>query len=292
MTTESESSPVPIFAVVGATGQQGGATARALLADGATVRALVRDPHSAKAKDLAARGAALVTADLDDPNSVRAAFTGATAVFAMTAPTPQHWTDGEVAHGKSLADAAHDAQVGHIVYVSVAGAERHTGIPHFESKRVVEQYIDSLDLHRTFVRPVSFMENFNRAVPVIENGTRVVRLPLPPDVPLQMIAVDDIGSVCAAALQNRDLVAGGAVEIAGDSRTGNEIAEVFGRVTNMAGRYEQLPLSSLAGDADRQAMYRWYAQPTSTRGDVNQTRQLAPKLADLPTWAAGQLRRY
>lgn len=81
MAIESQSSPVAIFAVVGATGQQGGATARALLADGATVRALVRDSHSSKAQDLAARGAALVTADLDDPNSVRAAFTGATAVL-------------------------------------------------------------------------------------------------------------------------------------------------------------------------------------------------------------------
>lgn len=273
------------YAVIGGTGQQGGATARALLLAGARVRVLVRQPTSGKAEDLAHLGAELVTADLDDPDSIRNGFAGTTAVFAMTSPTRENWTDGEVAHGKTIADAARDAQVQHLVYTSVAGAERHTGIPHFESKRRVEEYIDALGLQRTFVRPVFFMDNFNRAAPVIKDGKRILQLPLPPDVSLQLIAVDDIGAVCAAALMDPDRIVVGAIEIAGDKRTVTEIADILGSVADLPAGYEQLPLSSLDKDPDRQAMFTWYAQPTSTEADIVETRTLAPNLADLTTWS-------
>jgi uncharacterized protein YbjT (DUF2867 family) len=136
--------PEKVFAVVGATGQQGGATARALLTVGAGVRALVRDPQAGAAKALAQLGAQLVRADLADVDSLRAAFTGVDGVFAMTTLTGPQGTEGEVEHGRLIGDAARDSNVPHVVYSSVGGAERHTGIPHFESKRRVEEYLTSL----------------------------------------------------------------------------------------------------------------------------------------------------
>ncbi len=74
--TDSVDTSQRLFAVIGATGQQGGATARALLAAGAGVRALVRDPRAQPARALADRGAEVVRADIDDPASIRSALTG------------------------------------------------------------------------------------------------------------------------------------------------------------------------------------------------------------------------
>jgi uncharacterized protein YbjT (DUF2867 family) len=82
------------------------------------------------------------------------------AVFAMATPGYDQRTDVEVAHGHAIADAAAAAGVPHVIYSSVGGAERHTGIPHFDSKRDIEEYLVARGLSTTFVRPVFFMDNF------------------------------------------------------------------------------------------------------------------------------------
>ena len=166
-----------VFAVVGATGQQGGATARSLLVAGAGVRALVRDTNSAAASSLAEAGAELARADIEDVESLRAAFAGVAGLFAMTTMTGPGGTDGEVELGRSIGDAARDAAVPHVVYSSVGGAERGTGIPHFESKRRVEEHLVELGLSTTFVRPTFFMDNFASSGPHDEDGVLVLRSP-------------------------------------------------------------------------------------------------------------------
>jgi uncharacterized protein YbjT (DUF2867 family) len=264
------------YAVVGATGQQGGATARALLAAGAGVRALVRDPASDAATALRAAGAELARADLTDTDSLRAAFTGVDGAFAMTTSFTPRGTDGEVADGTRIADAAKAAGLPHLVYSSVGAAERHTGIGHFESKRRVEEHITALGLPATIVRPVFFMENLQ---PTEENGGTVLRLPLPGGIPLQLIAVADIGAVAAAVLADPDRVPGGAVEIGGDERTGEQMAEVWGA------RYEPLPVDVL-DDEDLRAMFTWFTTPRPTyRADFALTRALDPAVQDLRGFA-------
>jgi uncharacterized protein YbjT (DUF2867 family) len=136
VTTPGVRSRRPI-AVVGATGRQGGATVRALLGAYAPVRALARRTDSDAARALGELGADLVVADIDDPDGLRTAFTGVDAVFAMTTPGYDQRTGLEVRQGHAIADAAAAAGVPHVVYSSVGGAERHTRIPHFDSKRVV-----------------------------------------------------------------------------------------------------------------------------------------------------------
>src|SRR5689334_24145255 len=198
------------IAVIGATGLQGGATARALLDAHAPVRALVRRTDSDAARALAELGADVVVADLDDFDGLRAAFTDVGGLFAMTTPGIDRSVDREVKHGRAIADAAAAAGVPHVVYSSVGGAERHTGIPHFDSKREIEEYLVARGLPTTFVRPVFFMDNFAQFItPSMEDGTLVVRLPLPPGIPLQMIAAEDVGAVAAAAALDPDRVAGG-----------------------------------------------------------------------------------
>ena len=139
MTALGATSRRPI-AVVGATGLQGGAPSAHFWAR--TPRSGRWQPHRLRAaRALTGLGADLVAADLDDPEGLRAAFTGVDGVFAMTTPRdPRVRIDLEVTHGHAIADAAAAASVPHVVYSSVGGAERHTGIPHFDSKRDIEEY--------------------------------------------------------------------------------------------------------------------------------------------------------
>ncbi|WP_112134285.1 NmrA/HSCARG family protein [Glycomyces dulcitolivorans] len=268
------------IAVFGATGQQGGAVVDALEARGAQIRALVRDPGSEAARALAERGIELARIDLDAPATVRSALEGVDAFFFMTTPGRDRQAANEIRQGTVLADGA--AGVPHVVFSSVGGAERHTRIPHFESKRAVEEYLLERGVPAVFVRPVFFMENLTFMGAAIENGEVVVRLPLPADVPLQMVAVRDIGTAAAAALLEPDAV-DGSIEIAGDERTGPQIADAIGEHTGLPARYEALPLSVL-GDADSHRMFEWFAEDPAYQADIPATRSLAPGLLDLPGW--------
>ena len=275
-----------LFAVIGATGRQGGAAARALLAAGAKIRALVHDPAAPAARALAQRGAEVVPADLDDPASLRRALTGVHGLFAMTTFAGPKGTQGEVEHGRHIADAARQAGVAQVVYSSVGGAERATGIPHFESKRRVEEYMIAVGLPTCFVRPTFFMDNFTHFfAPQQDNGVVVLRAPLAPTVPLQMIAVEDIGAVAAAALFDASRVPGGAVEIAGDELTGEQIATAFGQRASLPARFEPLPLN-VVDDADQRAMFTWFTHLPAYQADFDATRRLAPGVKDFATWLA------
>jgi uncharacterized protein YbjT (DUF2867 family) len=272
-----------VFAVVGATGQQGGATARALLSAGVTVRALVRDPQKPAAQALAAAGAQLTVADFDEPASLQSAFDGVARVFAMATMASGRGTAGEISDGILIADAAKSAGVEHLVYSSVGGAERHTGIPHFESKRRVEEHIENLGLPATFVRPTFFYDNLLSQSSALEDGVLIVRLPMPDGIPLQMVAVDDIGAVAAAVLIAPSRVPTGAVEIAGDELTGSQIADAFGRRAGLPARFEALPLTA-AGDDDLRAMFTWFATPPSYQADRALTAELDPQLQTFEQW--------
>jgi uncharacterized protein YbjT (DUF2867 family) len=273
------------IAVVGATGLQGAATVRALLGANAPVRALARRTDSEAARALSELGADLVAADLDDPDGLRAAFTGVDGVFAMTTPGYELRVDLEVTHGHAIADAAAAASVPHVVYSSVGGAERHTGIPHFDSKRDIEESLAARGLSTTFVRPVFFMDNFAQFItPTMEDGTLLVRLPLPAGIPLQMITAEDVGAVAAAAALDPDRVAGGSIEIAGDELTGEQIAEAYQHRYDVPARYEPLPIEVLGGDADQRAMFEWLAHLPAWQADFAATRALAPRTKTFEQW--------
>jgi uncharacterized protein YbjT (DUF2867 family) len=144
--------------VTGSTGKQGGAVARGLLERGHKVRAVTRDPNSKQAKLLANAGAALVAASLGDAAGIKEALEGATSLFAMT--TPSGGMDAEIRQGIAAADAAKAAGV-HLVFTSVGSANQQTGIPHFDSKYLVEKHIARVGVRATILAPVAFMENLH-----------------------------------------------------------------------------------------------------------------------------------
>jgi uncharacterized protein YbjT (DUF2867 family) len=271
------------FAVIGATGQQGGAVVDALLADGHPLRALVRDPGSAKSRALAHRGVTLVHADQEDPDSMVGALAGVAALFMMTTFAGPKGTEGEIDHGRAIADAAVRAGVPRVVYSSVGGAERSSGVPHFESKRRVEEHLAAV-IPAHFVRPTFFMENFTGALNGGGEGEFVLRLPMSGTVPLQLIAVRDIGVVSAAVLVDPTAIDGDAIEIAGDVLTPDAIADRVGAHLSRAGRFEALPLEALGQDEDRRAMFGWFVDTPAYQADLARTRAVDPTVLDLSTW--------
>jgi uncharacterized protein YbjT (DUF2867 family) len=277
--------PTGTIAVFGATGQQGGAVVDALLSRGASVRALARNPESDRARELAGRGVELARIDIDDAASLVAAMREVDALFFMTTPAGRALADieGETSQGVALADAATAARVPRVVYSSVGGADRNSGVPHFESKRRVEEHLERSGLRVTYVRPVAFMENFSLR-PTVDNGEIVFRLPLPDHVPLQLIAVRDIGEIAAALLLEHAKAPNGAIEVAGDARTGSQMAAAFGEHAGLPARYETLPLAVLGDSEDAQAMFRWFAETSAYQADLDEVRAIHPDSWDMPTW--------
>jgi uncharacterized protein YbjT (DUF2867 family) len=273
------------IAVLGATGQQGSATVDALLDRGLPVRAITRNVDSAAARALTKRDVAVVAADLETPESIRVAFEGAAAAFAMTSFTAPRGTEGEISHGRAILDAAQGAGLPFLVYSSVGGAERNTGIPHFESKRRIEEFlIGSVPVN--FIRPTFFMENLPGVI-ADDGAELLVRMPMPGDVPLQMISVQDIGKAAAALLTRREPDTA-PVEIAGDEVTGERIAQLVAQRFGAAATFVQVPLDVLGSNDDVKSMFRWFATPPSFRADFARTRSLVPDVENLPRWLARQ----
>jgi uncharacterized protein YbjT (DUF2867 family) len=278
-----------VVLVVGATGNQGGAAARHLLANGWRVRALTRDPAGAAAQTLASAGAELVAGDLDDRASLDRAVAGAHAVFSVQAAgghQPGFSVDDEIRQGRAIADAAKDAGVGHFVYASVAGAEMNTGVPSWESKWQVEQYLHEVGLPTTVLLPVMFMENIRRAGPVGVQPDGTLSNFVPPNVPVQLIAVDDIGAFTALALHDPDAFVGRRIELAGDELTFREIAAALSAALHRRVQYHQYPLAAaLGGDLASQERSAKLLEPHSVwRADIANLRVLHPRLQTFEDW--------
>jgi uncharacterized protein YbjT (DUF2867 family) len=267
--------------VIGATGQQGGAVIDALLKQRIPIRAVTRNPYGDKARTLVERGVAVVCANLEDVDSVRVAFDGAAAAFAMTTHDGPDGPKHEVAHGQVIAAAAADAGLPFLVYSSVGGVDRGSGVPHFESKHEVEQVLRQA-VPVTFVRPTFFMETLR--LMIRHDDSRVtIAMPLAGDVAVQMISVRDIGRVAAALLLMGD-PAVAPMEIAGDEVTGEQIAERIAHEIGSPTTYMQLPLDALGDDEDLKLMFGWLARLTAYQADFARTRELVGGVEDLSRW--------
>jgi uncharacterized protein YbjT (DUF2867 family) len=248
-----------IIAVAGATGQQGGATVRELLAAGRRVRALTRNAKSPKAQTLTELGAEIVQADMDDAASVERALRGAWGVFSVQ-NTWEAGVEKEEVQGRRIAEIAKKVGVQHFVYTSVASADRKTGIAHFDNKWRVEEFVRGLGLPSyTILRPVFFMENFTSPwfKPGIDQGK--LALGLNPDTVLQMIAVADIGKYARWAFENPQKLNGRALDIAGDELTMPETAAILGKAAGKAEEFVPVPLEEVRKfSADMAAMFEWF----------------------------------
>jgi uncharacterized protein YbjT (DUF2867 family) len=267
-----------IIAVAGATGQQGGVVARKLLADGWQVRALTRDPGKPAAQELKSLGAEVVAGDMENRAELDAAVKGAYGVFSLqNFWLPNVGFEGEIRQGRNVADTAKDAGVQHLVYSSVGAAHRGMGQKHFESKWIIEQYIHSLEIPYTVLRPAAFYENFNWERAPILNGT-FNALGLRPAKERQLIAAEDIGAFAALSFANPEQYLGKTIELAGDALTESQLADTFAEVI---GRPVKLTMAtggnSRRSDEEMTAMFNFF-NGEAYDADIPALRKLHPGL--------------
>lgn len=277
--------------VLGATGQQGGSVAAALLADGWRVRAVVRDPSGDRARSLAEAGIEIARGDLGEPESLRAAFADAHGVFSVQPSSGQAGAtvtdEDEVRFGTTVADIAERSGVAHLVYSStVAAGPTPTGVAHLDTKSRVEAHIRDRGIPGTIVRPATFMELMVTPGTGLDRGH--VSFLTSPDRVHQLIAVRDIGRVVAAVFGSPERYAGRTMEIAGDAVTGRTLAEHLTRAAGRPITYSRLPAALLAQD---ETLGRLAALAEDGRlaghADLDALRADFPFLLRFDRWLAG-----
>jgi uncharacterized protein YbjT (DUF2867 family) len=170
------------------------------------------------------------------------------------------------------------------VYSSVAGAERASGVGHFESKWHIEKYIRELGLPTTILHPTFFMDNFRSWVSLQADNTSSVSMALKPETALQMIAVDDIGAFAALAFEEGTTFLDKAIELAGDELTPAQILDTFERVFGKPMHFIEVPVEQVRSfDPEMGNMFAWFNQ-FGFRADIPALRQLYPPLKTLETW--------
>ena len=246
--------------VTGATGKQGGHLVRELLARGHAIRALTRKPDSAGAAALAARGVTVVTGDFEDQGSLERAARGVDTIFAMSTPFESGATT-ETREGINIVRAASAAGVGvsHLVYSSVAGADRATGIPHFDSKFEVEKEIGRSGVPFTIVAPVFFMENFLADWMAAGIAKGSIAMALPATRRLQQIAVADIAQFTALVIERRGSFLGQRIDIASDEVTSATVAAAISAASGRRIEYAALPIDAVRQqNEDLARMFEWF----------------------------------
>ena len=232
-----------VLAVVGATGAQGGGLVRAILADSAgefSVRALTRDPSSEKARALAALGAEVVAADVDDIDSLRRAFDGAYGAFCVTFFWAHFSPEKEQAEARAMAEAAKGAGLRHVLWSTLEDTRRwvpldddrmptlhgHYKVPHFDGKGAANKAFVELGVPTTFFHTSFYWENlihFGMGPKRGPDGKLALVLPMG-DKKLPGIGAEDIGRCAYGVFQRGGALIGESVGVAGEHLTGAQLA--------------------------------------------------------------------
>jgi uncharacterized protein YbjT (DUF2867 family) len=278
-----------IILVTGATGRQGGAIARELLASGYRVRAMTRHPEAPAAGALAGLGAEVVAGDLDDAPSLERAVAGAWGAFAVQ-NTWEAGVEREEEQGLRFAEIARSQGIQHFVYSSVGSAHRKTGIPHFENKWRVEERVRRLGFpSHVILRPVFFMDNFVSPwfLPSIQEGT--LAMGIKPQTVLQVIAVSDIGKYGRWAFEKHAELNRREIDIAGDEMTLPEAAAEIGRASGREVKFVSVPVAEVRkNSADYAAMLEWFDRVGYNADIAATSRESAIRPTRLAEWAAKQ----
>ena len=166
-----------IIAIFGATGNQGGGLAHAILQDPQSefaVRAITRDPNSEKAKALKNLGAEVVAGDIDDLASVKKALEGAYGAYLVTFYWAHFSPEKEQEEIRILAEAASKAGLKHVIWSTLEDTRKWVPlddnrmptlmgkykVPHFDAKGEMDQLFLDLGVPVTFLRASFYWDNF------------------------------------------------------------------------------------------------------------------------------------
>lgn len=263
--------------VFGATGRQGGGVAQKLLDDGWHVKAVTHNPGKSSTVELKRLGAEIVQADMNDKSSLLKAMEQVYGVYSVQPLYPED-PEKEIEHGKNVADAAQESNISHFIYGSVSGAERDSGVPHFEKKWEIEKYLRSIDIPFTIIRPAFFMENFKNFTE--SQGERLnLQGFIEEHIKLKMISVQDIGSFTSVVLNNPEEYINKSLNIAGDELNLKEVANVFQEEFKVECDVQK----SAREKFQKNKMFQWY-ETEGYQADIPKLREIYPDLLDLSSW--------
>jgi uncharacterized protein YbjT (DUF2867 family) len=300
-----------IIAVVGATGAQGGGLVRAIMADpasGFTARAITRDVNSEKAKALAALGAEVVAANVDDVESLKKAFAGAYGVFCVTFFWEHFSPEKEGAQARAMAEAAKAAGVKHAIWSTLEDTRKWVPlsdnrmptlmgkykVPHFDSKGESDQVFTAMGVPTTFLLTSFYWDNFiafGMGPKKGPDGVLGITMPMG-DRKLPGIAAEDIGRCAFGVFKQGTTLVGKKVGVAGDHQTGAQMAAAMTKALGQPIRYNGVPPEvfrgfGFPGAEDLGNMFQFnrdFEADFCGVRDLKASRELNPALQDFATW--------
>ncbi len=307
-----------IIAVVGATGAQGGGLVRAILADKQgefAVRAITRDPKSEKALALAAAGAEVVAADVDEAASLAKAFRGAHGAFCVTFFWDHFSPEKEMAQAAAMARAAKEAGVRHAIWSTLEDTRRLVQVsdprmptlqgkykvPHFDGKGEADRFFRESGVPTTFLLTSFYWDNlihFGMGPKKGDDGTYAFVLPMA-DKKLPGIAAEDIGACAYGIFRRGTELVGKTVGIAGEMLTGEQMAAQLSTALGIPVAYQYVPPEvyrtfGFPGADDLGNMFQYkrdFEREFCAARDVTLSQALHPRLQSFSQWLAGNKSR-
>ncbi|HEY5405958.1 MAG TPA: NmrA/HSCARG family protein [Ginsengibacter sp.] len=307
-----------VIVVFGATGAQGGGLAHAILTDSNSefaVRAVTRDVNSDKAKELAAMGAEVVAADIDDMQSMRQALEGAYGAYFVTFFWAHFSPEKEMAEAKNMAAAAKEAGLQHVIWSTLEDVRKYVTldnnsmptlhgkykVPHFDGKGESDQYFIDAGVPVTFMLASYYWDNliyFGMGPKRGPDGKLSITFPMG-DKKMAGIAAGDIGK-CAYGIFKKGIgLVGKRIGIAGDQLTCTEMAQALSDALGEPVSYneitpEQYRGFGFPGADDLGNMFQFYRdfdEVCNSIRDVNYSRELNPELQSFKMWLAENAKR-
>lgn len=300
-----------VIAVVGATGAQGGGLARAILddQDGFAVRALTRDPASDKARELAAAGAEVVQADIDDQASVTRAFEGAYGAYCVTNFWEHFSAERETAQAANMARAAKDAGIQHAIWSTFEDTRKwvpldddrmptlqgHYKVAHFDAKADADHFFTE-GVPTTCLLTSFYWENFiyfGMGPQRGEDGKLAIAFPMG-DKKMPSIAAGDIGKCAYGIFKAGDAHIGKTVGVAGEHPSGTQLADSFSKALGQEVAYNDVPPDvyrsfGFPGAEDLGNMFQFkrdFNDDYCRARDLELSRSLNPSLQTFDGWLA------
>jgi uncharacterized protein YbjT (DUF2867 family) len=306
-----------IIAVCGATGQQGGGLVRAIQKDpngGFVARAITRDPSSAKAKELAALGAQVVKADVDDEASMHAAFAGAYGAFCVTFFWAHFSAEKEMAEARMMATLAKQTGLKHVIWSTLEDTRKWVPlsdnrmptlhgkykVPHFDGKGEADAYFKEAGVPTTNLLTSFYWDNFmffGMGPKKGADGKLAITLPMG-DKPRPGIAAEDIGRCAYGVFKRPDLI-DKTVGIAGEHATGAQMAGAFTKYLGQPVAYNAVPPAvyrsfGFPGADDLGNMFQFkhdFNQEFCAARSLSFSRSVNPSLQNFDQWLSANIRR-
>ena len=307
-----------IIVVFGATGAQGGGLARAILNDASsefTVRAITRDAGSDKAKALADLGAEIVTADIDDEASMKAALAGTYGAYFVTFFWAHFSPSKEYEEARLMAEAAKAAGLKHVIWSTLEDTRKWVPltddrmptlqekykVPHFDAKGEADHFFTEIGVPTTFMRASFYWDNmisFGAGPQKGPDGKLYLTLPLD-EKKMAGIAAEDIGKCAYGIFKRGDELIGKTIGIAGEQLTIKEMAEKLSKATGKEIFYNNVSPETYRGfgfpGADELGnmfqFYRDFDEDLNRTRDVSFSKGLNPELQSFDQWLAKNANR-